>query len=300
MQFAVSILLSGISVGGQYALIAIGYTMVYGILRLINFAHGDVFMVAGLVLVYMSASMPLYISIPLMIVFIVALGFCIERVAYKPLRSAPRMSVMISAIGVSFLIQNFATYYTGGLPQTYPSLPFLSDTVTIYGTSVRWAVIITPFLVVALIVALTVLINKTKIGLAMRAAARDFETCQLMGIRINKVISMTFMLGSLLAAVASLLYFTNYASVTPTSGSMPGLKAFVAAVFGGIGSIPGAVIGAFIIGICENIIKGGASIFGIPGSGWTTFSDAFTFAFLIVVLIVKPTGLFGEKSVDKV
>ena len=287
MQFAVSILLSGISVGGQYALIAIGYTMVYGILRLINFAHGDVFMVAGLVLVYMSASMPLYISIPLMIVFIVALGFCIERVAYKPLRSAPRMSVMISAIGVSFLIQNFATYYTGGLPQTYPSLPFLSDTVTIYGTSVRWAVIITPFLVVALIVALTVLINKTKIGLAMRAAARDFETCQLMGIRINSVISFTFIIGSALAAIGSLLYFTNYQSIVPLSGAMPGLKAFVAAVFGGIGSIPGAVIGAFIIGICENIVK---------GTSLSIFSDAFTFVLLIVILVVKPTGLFGEKA----
>ena len=291
MQVAVSILLSGISVGGQYALIAIGYTMVYGILRLINFAHGDVFMVAGLVLVYMSASMPLYISIPLMIVFIVALGFCIERVAYKPLRSAPRMSVMISAIGVSFLIQNFATYYTGGLPQTYPSLPFLSDTVTIYGTSVRWAVIITPFLVVALIVALTVLINKTKIGLAMRAAARDFETCQLMGIRINSVISFTFIIGSALAAIGSLLYFTNYQSIVPLSGAMPGLKAFVAAVFGGIGSIPGAVIGAFIIGICENIVK---------GTSLSIFSDAFTFVLLIVILVVKPTGLFGEKATDKV
>ena len=291
MQFAVSILLSGISVGGQYALIAIGYTMVYGILRLINFAHGDVFMVAGLVLVYMSASMPLYISIPLMIVFIVALGFCIERVAYKPLRSAPRMSVMISAIGVSFLIQNFATYYTGGLPQTYPSLPFLSDTVTIYGTSVRWAVIITPFLVVALIVALTVLINKTKIGLAMRAAARDFETCQLMGIRINSVISFTFIIGSALAAIGSLLYFTNYQSIVPLSGAMPGLKAFVAAVFGGIGSIPGAVVGAFIIGICENIVK---------GTSLSIFSDAFTFVLLIVILVVKPTGLFGEKATDKV
>ena len=291
MQFAVSILLSGISVGGQYALIAIGYTMVYGILRLINFAHGDVFMVAGLVLVYMSASMPLYISIPLMIVFIVALGFCIERVAYKPLRSAARMCVMISAIGVSFLIQNFATYYTGGLPQTYPSLPFLSDTVTIYGTSVRWAVIITPFLVVALIVALTVLINKTKIGLAMRAAARDFETCQLMGIRINSVISFTFIIGSALAAIGSLLYFTNYQSIVPLSGAMPGLKAFVAAVFGGIGSIPGAVIGAFIIGICENIVK---------GTSLSIFSDAFTFVLLIVILVVKPTGLFGEKATDKV
>ena len=291
MQFAVSILLSGISVGGQYALIAIGYTMVYGILRLINFAHGDVFMVAGLVVVYMSASMPLYISVPLMIVFVVALGFCIERAAYKPLRSAPRMSVMISAIGVSFLIQNFATYYTGGLPQYYPMIPFLSDTVTIYGTSVKWAVIVTPFVVIALVILLTILINKTKIGLAMRAAAKDFETCQLMGIRINSVISFTFIIGSALAAIGSVLYFTNYQSIVPLSGAMPGLKAFVAAVFGGIGSIPGAVIGAFIIGICENIVK---------GTSLSIFSDAFTFVLLIVILVVKPTGLFGEKATDKV
>ena len=291
MQYAVSILLSGISVGGQYALIAIGYTMVYGILRLINFAHGDVFMTAGLMLVYMSASLPLGVAIPLMIVATVALGFFIERAAYKPLRSAPRMSVMISAIGVSFLIQNFATYYTGGLPQNYPQLPFLSDTVTIYGTSVKWAVIITPFLVVALIAALTILINKTKIGMAMRAAAKDFETCQLMGIKINSVISFTFIIGSALAAVGSLLYFTNYQSIVPPSGAMPGLKAFVAAVFGGIGSIPGAVIGAFIIGICENIVK---------GTSLSIFSDAITFVLLIVILVVKPTGLFGEKATDKV
>ena len=291
MQYAVSILLSGISVGGQYALIAIGYTMVYGILRLINFAHGDVFMTAGLMLVYMSASLPLGVAIPLMIVATVALGFFIERAAYKPLRSAPRMSVMISAIGVSFLIQNFATYYTGGLPQYYPMIPFLSDTVTIYGTSVKWAVIVTPFVVIALVILLTILIKKTKIGLAMRAAAKDFETCQLMGIKINSVISFTFIIGSALAAIGSVLYFTNYQSIVPLSGAMPGLKAFVAAVFGGIGSIPGAVIGAFIIGICENIVK---------GTSLSIFSDAITFVLLIVILVVKPTGLFGEKATDKV
>ena len=295
-----SYFLSGISVGGQYALIAIGYTMVYGILRLINFAHGDVFMAAGLVMVYLSSSLPFTISIPLVIIITVALGFLIERIAYKPLRSAPRMSAMISAIGVSYLLQNAALYFTGGLAKVYPSIPFLSDSIVIWDATTRMVTVITPFLTIILVVLLTLLIKHTKIGMAMRAVSRDFETSQLMGIKINNVISITFMIGSLLAAVASLLYFTNYASVTPTSGSMPGLKAFVAAVFGGIGSIPGAVIGGFIIGICENIIKGGASIFGIPGTGWTTFSDAFTFAFLIVILVVKPTGLFGEKSVDKV
>ena len=295
-----SYFLSGISVGGQYALIAIGYTMVYGILRLINFAHGDVFMIAGLVMVYLSSSLPFTISIPLVLIITVALVFLIERVAYKPLRSAPRMSVMISAIGVSYLLQNAALYFTGGLAKVYPSIPWLSSSIVIWDSTTKMVTVITPFLTIALVILLSLLIKHTKIGMAMRAVSRDFETSQLMGIRINSVISITFMVGSLLAAVASLLYFSNYASVTPTSGSMPGLKAFVAAVFGGIGSIPGAVIGGFIIGICENIIKGGASIFGIPGTGWTTFSDAFTFAFLIIILIVKPTGLFGEKQVDKV
>lgn len=263
-------LLAGISVGGQYALIAIGYTMVYGILRLINFAHGDIFMVAGLIMVYASASMPMYVSIPLVLVATVLLGFVVERVAYKPLRSAPRMSIMISAIGVSYLLQNLALYVTGGLAQQYPSIPWISDTITVLGASTKRVTVITPFLTIILVV-LVALIKYTKIGMAMCAASKDFETSQLMGIKINSVISMTFIIGSFLAAVGSLLFFTNYTGVTPTVGAVPGLKAFVAAVFGGIGSIPGAVLGAFIIGICENIIK---------GMGWTTFSDAFTFALL--------------------
>ena len=291
LQANLPYILAGISVGGQYALIAIGYTMVYGILRLINFAHGDVFMVAGLVMVYTTASLPIYISIPIVLVATVLLGLLIERVAYKPLRSAPRMSVMISAIGVSYLLQNCALYFTGGLPQVYPEIPFLSRSVTIGSATTKMVTIITPILTIVLVVLLVMLINHTKIGMAMRAVSKDFETSQLMGVRINSVISVTFAIGCFLAAVGSLLYFTNYTSVIPTSGAMPGLKAFVAAVFGGIGSIPGAVIGAFIIGICENIIK---------GVGWTTFSDAFTFVLLIVILLVKPTGIFGEKATDKV
>ncbi len=284
-------LMAGISVGGQYALIAIGYTMVYGILRLINFAHGDIFMAAGLIMVYATTVLPIYIAIPLMIVVTVFLGFMVERVAYKPLRSAPRMSIMISAIGVSYFLQNFALYITGGLSQQYPAIPWISDTVVVLGATTKRVTLITPVLTIALVIALVLLIKHTKIGMAMRAASRDFETSQLMGVKINSVISMTFIIGTFLAAVGSLLFFTNYTGVTPTVGAMPGLKAFVAAVFGGIGSIPGAVIGAFIIGICENIIK---------GLGWTTFSDAFTFALLIVILIAKPTGLFGEKLTDKV
>ncbi|MCD8100916.1 MAG: branched-chain amino acid ABC transporter permease [Oscillospiraceae bacterium] len=291
MQYIVSLFISGISLGGQYALIAIGYTMVYGILRLINFAHGDVFMVAGLIMIYMSTVLPLPVTMVLVLILTAVLGFLIERVAYAPLRQYPRMSSMISAIGVSYLLQNAATYITGGLPQMYPSLPFLSNTVTIFGTSTKYVTIVTPILVIILVVALTQLINHTKIGMAMRAVSKDFETSQLMGIKINSVISMTFVIGSFLAAIGSMLYFTNYSSIVPLSGAMPGLKAFVAAVFGGIGSVPGAVIGAFIIGIVESLVK---------GSDFSVFSDAFTFALLIVILVVKPTGLFGEKTTDKV
>ena len=305
MQYGISILLSGISLGGQYALIAIGYTMVYGILRLINFAHGDVFMVAGLMMVYLSAALPLYAAVPLVLLLTVALGFVIERVAYKPLRSAPRMSVMISAIGVSYLLQNLALYVTGGLNKNYPAIPLISEQVTIGPATTKVVTLVTPVLTIVLVAVLMQLINHTKIGMAMRAVAKDFETSQLMGIKINSVISVTFIIGSFLAAVGSLLYFTNYPGVVPTSGAMPGLKAFVAAVFGGIGSIPGAVVGAFLIGICENIIKGLDDMLvqlGVlqTGLGLTTFSDAFTFALLIVILIAKPTGLFGEKATDKV
>ncbi len=305
MNTVLPYLLSGVSVGGQYALVAIGYTMVYGILRLINFAHGDVFMVAGLLMVYLSASLPLYLAIPVMIMMTVALGFTIERVAYKPLRTAPRMSVMISAIGVSYLLQNLALYITGGLNKNYPTLPWISDQIMILGATTKRVTAITPVLTVLLVVLLVWLINNTKIGMAMRAVSRDFETAQLMGIKINNVISVTFVIGSFLAAVGSMLYFSNYPGVVPTSGSMPGLKAFVAAVFGGIGSVPGAVVGAFIIGICESLIKGLDTILTAAGViraplELSTFSDAFTFALLIVILIFKPTGLFGEKTTDKV
>lgn len=292
MQALIPYIINGVSAGGQYALIAIGYTLVYGILRLINFAHGDVFMVAGLIMVYTTTSMPLYLSIPIVLIATVVLGFAIERVAYKPLRSAPRMSLMISAIGVSYLIQNLAFYLTGGLaqPVTKP-IPWISDMITIFGASTKRVTVVTPVLTLVLVVILVYLIKKTKIGMGMRAAAKDFETAQLMGVKINSVISFTFVVGSFLAAVGAILYFTNYPSVGITSGALPGLRAFVAAVFGGIGSIPGAVVGAFIIGLCEEIIK---------GLGYSTFSDAFTFALLIIVLCVKPTGIFGEKVTDKV
>ena len=305
MQGLLPYLINGVSVGGQYALIAIGYTLVYGILRLINFAHGDVFMVAGLMMVYFASAMPLYAAIPLMIVLTVLLGFTIERVAYKPLRTAPRMSVMISAIGVSYLLQNLALYITGGLNKNYPEIPWISDKITVFGATTTRVTVITPFLTVALVFVLVFLINNTKIGMAMRAVSKDFETAELMGIRINSVISVTFVIGTFLAAVGSLLFFSNYPGIVPTSGAMPGLKAFVAAVFGGIGSIPGAVVGAFIIGISESLIKGLDTILITQGLiaeqvDFSTFSDAVTFVLLIVILVFKPTGLFGEKTTDKV
>ena len=292
------ILISGLTIGSLYALIAIGYTMVYGILRLINFAHGDMFMVAGFIMIYITSwssgflgAGSIAVGLILTLILTVVLGVMIEKVAYKPLRSAPRMSVMISAIGVSYLLQNLSTYVTGGLAQAYPNIPWLRTEIQIGGITVRRLAILTPALTILLVIALVIVIKHTKMGMAMRAVAKDFDTAQLMGIRINSVISVTFIIGSLLAAIGSLLYFTNYQSIVPLSGSLPGLRAFVAAVFGGIGSIPGAVVGAFLIGICESVIK---------GSDWSVFSDAFTFAILIVVLCVKPTGLFGEKVTDKV
>ena len=196
-------LLAGISVGGQYAMIAVGYTLVYGILRLINFAHGDIFTAAGFFMIYLTASLPISLSIPLVILLTVALGFIVERVAYKPLRSAPRMSIMISAIGVSYLLQNLMWYITGGLAKQYPVLPFLSQTIRLGSAATKLVTIVTPLLTIGLVVALVMLINHTKIGMAMRAVSVDFETSQLMGIKINSVISVTFIIGSAMAAIGS-------------------------------------------------------------------------------------------------
>ena len=281
--------LTGISLGGAYALIAIGYTLVYGILRLINFAHGDIFMMAGYFMIFAMASLPWFIAVPVVLIITVILGVSIERVAYRPLRSAPRMSVMISAIGVSYLLQNLATYLFTALPKGYPEIPFLKKIFQIGGLSASFVTFLTPVLTLVIVYALITLINKTKIGMAMRAVAKDYDTAALMGIKINKVITFTFAVGSLLAAVGSVLYFTDRMTVFPFSGSLPGLKCFVAAVFGGIGSIPGAVIGGFILGLGET---------ALVAMGYSTFSDAFTFVLLIIILLIKPTGLFGEKTTD--
>lgn len=283
--------LTGISLGGSYALIAIGYTMVYGILRLINFAHGDIFMISGYFMIFAMASFPWFIAIPIVLIGTVALGVMIEKAAYKPLRSSPRMSIMISAIGVSYLLQNLATYLFTALPKSYPEIPFLKKIFQFGDISASLVTLITPVLTVILVILLIQLINHTKIGMAMRAVSKDTETARLMGIKVDSTISMTFVIGSLLAAVGSILYFTDRMTVYPFSGSLPGLKCFVAAVLGGIGSIPGAVIGGFIIGICETMLV---------AMGYSTYSDAFTFLLLIIILLVRPTGIFGEATTDKV
>ena len=293
------ILISGLTIGSLYALIAIGYTMVYGILRLINFAHGDMFMVAGFIMIYITSwssgflgAGSIAVGLILTLILTVVLGVMIEKVAYKPLRSAPRMSVMISAIGVSYLLQNLSTYVTGGLAQAYPNIPWLRTEIQIGGITVRRLAILTPVLTILLVIALVIVIKHTKMGMAMRAVAKDFDTAQLMGIRIDRVISITFVIGSFLAAVGSILYFSYIGQVSPTIGAMPGLKSFVAAIFSGIGSVPGAVIGSYIIGICETFIKSNQDI--------SIFSNAFTFALLIIILLIKPNGLFGEKLKEKV
>ena len=283
--------LTGISLGGAYALIAIGYTMVYGILRLINFAHGDIFMMAGYFMIFAMASFPWYIAIPITLLATVILGVVIEKVAYKPLRSAPRMSIMISAIGVSYLLQNLATYLFTALPKGYPEIPVLKKIYQFGDVSASLVTFITPIITIVLVIILMQLINHTKMGMAMRAVSKDYDTAQLMGIKINNIISYTFVIGSLLAGIGSILYFTDRMSVYPFSGSMPGLKCFVAAVLGGIGSIPGAVVGGFILGMGETILT---------AAGYSTFSDAFTFLVLIIMLLFRPTGIFGEKATDKV
>lgn len=272
-------------------MIAIGYTLVYGILRLINFAHGDIFMMAGYFMIFALASFPWPIAIIITLTVTTLMGIGIERAAYKPLRSAPRMSIMISAIGVSYLLQNVSTYLFTAIPRGYPEIPFLKRIFQLGTLSASLVTLLTPLLTLFLVIILMILVNKTKTGMAMRAVSKDFETAKLMGININRIISVTFAIGSFLAGVGSILYFTDRMSVTPFSGTLPGLKCFVAAVFGGIGNIPGAVIGGFFIGIVETLLV---------ALGYSTYSDAFTFLLLIVMLLVRPTGLFGEKTVEKV
>ena len=287
-------LIRGLATGGQFALVAIGYTMVYGILKLINFAHGDLFMLSGIMMIYLAASfptMPMWVTILIMIALTVFVGFAIEKCAYSPLRTAPRMSVMISAIGVSYLLQNLVCYVTGGLAKQFPDIPLISQSIRVFGVKDKLAVFISPLAAVILMVVLVLIINHSKFGMSMRAVSKDFETAQLMGVKINRVISMTFIIGSFLAAVGALLYFAKNTGINHMAGSTPGIKAFIAAVVGGIGSVPGAVVGALLIGVVESLAK---------AFGLADFSDVISFALLIIILVIKPTGLFGEKTTEKV
>lgn len=286
---------NGISLGSLYALIAIGYTMVYGILRLINFAHGDVFMMAtyfaffGIVIF----GLPWYVAFILVILLTGALGMLVETAAYRPLRDAPKISILISAIGASFLLENLAVVIFGGKPKAFPTISLFTDVTQIGNISIQNLSFVIPVVTLLLLSALLYLINHTKSGMAMRAVSKDHETARLMGINVNRIISITFCIGSMLAAVGGLMWGLKYPQINPIMGIIPGLKCFIAAVVGGIGNVKGAVVGGFILGVGEIML-----IAFIPEL--TGYRDAFAFVLLIVILLFKPTGIMGEKISEKV
>ena len=300
MEF-LSYLISGISLGSVYAIIALGYTMVYGIAKMLNFAHGDVIMIGG----YVSFCAMFYLGLPSIVAVLMAvvvctvLGIVIERLAYKPLRSAPSLAVLITAIGVSYFLQNSALLIWKAAARSYP--PVVTGAVKIFGgkLTVSYVSLLTIAACVVIMIGLTTFVNKSKMGKAMRACSEDKAAAQLMGINVNATISMTFAIGSGLAAVAALMYCISYPQVSPMMGAMLGLKAFVAAVLGGIGSIPGAMVGGLLIGVAESLTK---AYIGTITAGVITsaFSDAIVFGILIIVLLVKPSGLMGEPETEKV
>jgi branched-chain amino acid transport system permease protein len=288
-------LANGISLGSLYALIAIGYTMVYGILRFINFAHGEIIMLATYFVYFgiVIFSMPWWLAFIFSIILTGFLGMSIEKAAYKPLRDSPRISVLISAIGVSFLIQNLSLVIFGGRPKAFYQPSIFTKMITFGDVKITSITFITPIIAGILLYLVTYLVNNTKTGMAMRATAKDFDTAKLMGIDINKIISFTFTLGSALAAVGGIMWGLRYPQIHPFIGTMPGLKCFIAAVVGGIGNIPGAVLGGFILGIMEIML-----VAFLPGL--TGYRDAFAFILLIIILLVRPTGILGEKIAEKV
>ncbi len=294
-------LTNGISLGSLYALIAIGYTMVYGILRLINFAHGDIFMMS----VYFAFYGVVMYHVPWPIAFLIAiiltgiLGVVIEKAAYSPLRDAPKISVMISAIGVSFFLESFAVLLFGGVPKAFPSIGIFTDVIKIGPVSLQKVNLIIPVLTVIFLAALLYLINHTKIGMAMRALSKDHEAARLMGVNVNTVISVTFGIGSMLAAIGGIMWGLKYQNVQPYMGMMPGLKCFIAAVVGGIGNIKGAVIGGLLLGFGEIMIVSLPNMLGLS-LDLTGYRDAFAFIVLIILLLFRPTGIMGEKISDKV
>ena len=294
MMSFISYLLSGISLGSVYAIIALGYTMVYGIAKMLNFAHGDILMVGGYTafIAFNQMGLPIPVAVLLSMAVCTALGVLIERIAYKPLRNANSLAVLITAIGVSYLLQNLALLFFSANPKSFTSFVKISPIKLAGGNLIiSGETVVT--IVVGAIVALCLLlfINKTKAGQAMLAVSEDKGAASLMGVNVNATIAMTFAIGSALASIAGILLCSAYPSLTPTSGAMPGIKAFVAAVLGGIGSIPGAFIGGILLGILENLSKAYIS---------SKLSDAIVFSVLIVVLLIKPTGILGKKIMEKV
>lgn len=291
MQF-LSYLINGLGLGSVYAIIALGYTMVYGIAKMLNFAHGDIIMV-GAYIAFFSISkfgLPFPAAVLAAMLVCTVLGVVIERLAYKPLRQAPSLAVLITAIGVSYFLQNGAQILWSSSSKVFPSV-ISAGGISIGAASVSYLTLITIATCIVVMICLTLFINKTKTGSAMRACSEDKGASMLMGINVNQIISITFAIGSGLAAIASVLLASTYPSVYPTMGSMPGIKAFTAAVFGGIGSVPGAFVGGLVLGIIEIFAKAYIS---------TQLSDAIVFGVLIVVLLIKPTGLLGKKINVKV
>ncbi len=290
----ISNLINGISLGSVYAIIALGYTMVYGIAKMLNFAHGDVIMVGA----YISYCVTAYLGLPPIVSILAAMVVCtilgmgIERFAYKPLRKAGSLAVLITAIGVSYLLQNVALLIWGSNPKSFASVISFSSIALFNGGLIITAEsIVTVIACIVIMIGLTVFTKKSKIGKGMRAVSEDKDAAELMGINVNVTISVTFAIGSALAAIAGVLLCSAYPTLQPTTGAMPGIKAFTAAVFGGIGSIPGAMVGGILLGIIEIFSKSYIS---------TALSDAIVFAVLIIVLLVKPTGILGKKIMEKV
>ena len=289
-----SYLINGISLGSVYAIIALGYTMVYGIAKMLNFAHGDVIMIGSYVVFTAVSTMGMnpMLAIILSVVFCTVLGMVIERVAYKPLRTATPLAVLITAIGVSYFLQNIALLIFGASPKSFTSVVTLPPLKLADGAAIiSGETIVTIILCVVIMASLMLFIKMSKSGQAMLAVSEDRGAATLMGVNVNKTIAMTFAIGSALAAIAGVLLCSAYPTLTPYTGSMPGIKAFVAAVFGGIGSVPGAFIGGILLGIIENLAKAYIS---------SQMADAIVFGVLIVVLLVKPTGILGKKISEKV
>ena len=294
MMNFLSYLINGISLGSVYAIIALGYTMVYGIAKMLNFAHGDIIMVGGFTAFTVVSTMggsPI-VGILAAVVVCTALGVAVERIAYRPLRDASPLAVLITAIGVSYLLQNVALLIFGSNARQFTSVVNLPPLKLAGGElSISSVTIVTILACVVIMAGLMFFINKTKIGQAMLAVSEDRGAATLMGINVNRTIAITFAIGSALAAIAGVLLCSAYPSLTPYPGSMPGIKAFVAAVFGGIGSIPGALIGGVLLGVIENLTKAYIS---------SQLSDAIVFSVLIIVLLVRPTGILGKKVSEKV